>query len=502
MTARQIISFIFLVLFPLFEAACYAHLHWQRNDLLIRKRNKSAIYVASLAGWLAYFNIVVSLFGGIPCGAFYVASLLVAPISVGPQIVRALALRGTIKYSQLVIEDEISSREQLRNKPGCQLPAIPSDDEGGHQTLPALVASSAKKIEANDIMAETKRIVKMTKLVLLVIPTIFVILALALSSSTSQSQMVATDFGQCQPEPAYFQYTGLAFGIMSVGLTLVGTLLVKQIDDELSIADEIRRNSVLLGCTHVVIIVVRLAGHSDWQPLVQTVQQMVLSYSMAIVPFLPPELTLTHVASWAKQQGKRINPATKSAVPGYARPLPKARMTSTRTSIQNVMGRRGSLSDLQNDHRHREMSVSWDAGLCVLLSTEDGINSFSQHCAREFSSENVRFWCAVNDFRAMFDEEKCTPASTKDNDETSASTAHTSAEVTVAKGICRLFIDPHSKSQVNLSSKQRSDIKNAIDKGELKRATFDAAQREIFSVMSRDSYPRFLASKKNRLQMM
>lgn len=495
MTVQRIITFIFLVLFPLFEAACYAHLHWQRNDLLIRKRNKFAIHVASLAGWLAYFNLVVSLFGGVPCGAFYVASLLVAPISVGPQIVRALTLRGTIKYSQLVIEDEISSREQ-RNKPGCQLPAIPSDDEGV-QTLPALVASSAKKIEANSIMAKTRRTVKITKLVLLVIPTILLTLALALSSGTSQ--MLATDFSQCQPEPEYFQYTGLAFGIMSAGLALVGTIIVKQIDDELSIADEIRRNSVFLGCTYVVIIAVRLVGHHEWQPLVQTVQQMVLSYSMAIVPFLPPSLTLTHVASWARQQGKRINPATKSAVPGYARPLPKAQTTSTRASIQNAMRRRGSSSEMQNVHR--EMSVSWDAGLCVLLSTDDGISSFSQHCAREFSSENVRFWCAVNDFRAMFDEEKCTPASTKDNDEKSSPTAHTSATDTAAKGIYGLFIAPQSKSQVNLSSKQRSDVKDAIDKGQLNRATFDAAQKEIFSVMSRDSYPRFLASKNNRLLM-
>ena len=69
----------------------------------------------------------------------------------------------------------------------------------------------------------------------------------------------------------------------------------------------------------------------------------------------------------------------------------------------------------------------------------------------------------------------------------------------VGKEIYRLFIAPHSDNQVNLSSKQRSEIKSSLDSGILKKETFDAAQREILSVMSRDSYPRFLASKKNRL---
>mmetsp|Transcript_31634 Transcript_31634/g.66536 ORF Transcript_31634/g.66536 Transcript_31634/m.66536 type:complete len:110 (-) Transcript_31634:442-771(-) len=73
--------------------------------------------------------------------------------------------------------------------------------------------------------------------------------------------------------------------------------------------------------------------------------------------------------------------------------------------------------------------------------------------------------------------------------------------ITAAKDMYLLYIDHHSNAQVNLSSKQRVDIKKAIESGQEKRETFDAAQKEIFSVMSRDSYPRFLASKKNRLQL-
>ena len=68
----------------------------------------------------------------------------------------------------------------------------------------------------------------------------------------------------------------------------------------------------------------------------------------------------------------------------------------------------------------------------------------------------------------------------------------------LAQEIYNTFIDHNSSTQVNLSSKQREEVKSAIDSGQLARETFDTAQKEIFSVMSRDSYPRFLQSKKNR----
>lgn len=125
---------------------------------------------------------------------------------------------------------------------------------------------------------------------------------------------------------------------------------------------------------------------------------------------------------------------------------------------------------------HTTILLSFCAG-CLT-----GIDLFSQHCAREFSSENVLFWCAVSDYKAKFDVEKCIPEK---------SSAHE------ATAIYKHYI-ADGNTQVNLSSKQRSDIKKTIDSGRATRGTFDAAQREIFAVMSRDSYPRFLASKKNR----
>ena len=88
----------------------------------------------------------------------------------------------------------------------------------------------------------------------------------------------------------------------------------------------------------------------------------------------------------------------------------------------------------------------------------------------------------------------------EDNDEIESAPDNQMNETnTVAKGIYRLFIDQDSTTQVNLSSRMKSDLKSAYESGQFERNTFDMAQREIFSVMSRDSYPRFLASKKSRL---
>jgi hypothetical protein len=51
---------VVLFLFPLVEVVRNVQLYFKRNDLLIIKRSLFAICVTSLAGWLAYFNLVFS----------------------------------------------------------------------------------------------------------------------------------------------------------------------------------------------------------------------------------------------------------------------------------------------------------------------------------------------------------------------------------------------------------------------------------------------------------
>jgi hypothetical protein len=396
-SARHILSWICLIFFPIYEVGCYSLLYWKRNDLSIRKRNKAAIIFASLAGWMAFFTLVVSIFGGVPCGIVYIASLLVAPISSGPQLVRALALRGTMEYSRLVIEGEMTSREQRKNgssynEQGGRLPTITSGGEAvATSTTPSnLFAASEQKVKADLIMGNTRKAVLLTKVAMFLVPTVLIVLAWTLSSSSldGEDQLMTKDFGQCLPEPIHFQYASPVFSSMGLLLAILGAEFAKNIDDELGLMHEITNGVVLLGLTYLVIMIVRLAGYIGWQPLLQTLQQMALVCSMVLVPCFPE--TFSRISTWVDLQKKRINPASKSLVPGYARPLPKTKR-STRSSIREVISR-SSIAALKTDQRSRETNISWDAGLAILLSSEEGILSFSHHCTREFRS--VRCACS------------------------------------------------------------------------------------------------------------
>ena len=278
---------------------------------------------------------------------------------------------------------------------------------------------------------------------------------------------------------------------MSTILAFAVPFHLNKIDDELQIATEIRRNSIFLGFSNIAIVGLRFAGYDEWQSLTQTVQQMFLSLSMATI-LLFPHLTLR---LW-----HRVSPATAITVPGsgYGRPLPRTRESNTRSSLQNIIGRRASSSE---EMISREAVVSWDAGLCVLLSSEDGIASFIKHCTREFSSENIQFWCAVNEYKAKYDE--ATRRSLDHHRDPLTMNTDKNVEMcSIAGELYKMFIDNDSPTQVNLSSKQKLDIKYEIDAccgrkglGSLRRDLFDVAQKEIFAVMSRDSYPRYLSSK-------
>ena len=64
-----------------------------------------------------------------------------------------------------------------------------------------------------------------------------------------------------------------------------------------------------------------------------------------------------------------------------------------------------------------------------------------------------------------------------------------------AKEIFETYIQINAEYQVNISSSQRLLVQTQLTSTyKMPRDIFDKAQRDVFAVMSRDSYPRFLAS--------
>ena len=65
-----------------------------------------------------------------------------------------------------------------------------------------------------------------------------------------------------------------------------------------------------------------------------------------------------------------------------------------------------------------------------------------------------------------------------------------------ANEIYKMYIEVGSELQINISSLQRKAVEKAINKSSrIELSTFDNAQNEVYALMSRHSYPRFLASR-------
>lgn len=163
------------------------------------------------------------------------------------------------------------------------------------------------------------------------------------------------------------------------------------------------------------------------------------------------------------------------------------------------------------------------------------VKHISSHSTCSSSLRKVRFWVAVTEYKAKFDEESYPNLSAADtDDETETTTSNDGAGrgdktpeseiVDLARSIYATYVED-AEHQVNLSFKHKSDLKKAIDSNELKENTFDAAQKEIFALMvsrskvliflslrsnthifsrcqARDSYPRYLAASKRRTRFL
>ncbi|XP_047696027.1 regulator of G-protein signaling 1 isoform X1 [Prionailurus viverrinus] len=114
--------------------------------------------------------------------------------------------------------------------------------------------------------------------------------------------------------------------------------------------------------------------------------------------------------------------------------------------------------------------MQWSQSLEKLLANQIGQDVFGSFLKSEFSEENIEFWLACEDYK-----------------KTDSDLLHCKAEK-----IYKAFVHSDAAKQINIDFRTReSTAKN------IKAPTptcFDEAQKIIYTLMEKDSYPRFLKS--------
>jgi hypothetical protein len=121
-------------------------------------------------------------------------------------------------------------------------------------------------------------------------------------------------------------------------------------------------------------------------------------------------------------------------------------------------------------------------------------NYFSRVQNDIHSVENIQFYSVVTDFHKAVDilrAPTCDDKSEHDESDIGA----------FAEEIFETYVKVGSELQINISATQRKGVEKGMKKSSyIERSIFDNAQKEVYALMSRHSYPRFLASRNQELK--
>ncbi|CAI2347678.1 unnamed protein product [Caenorhabditis sp. 36 PRJEB53466] len=118
-----------------------------------------------------------------------------------------------------------------------------------------------------------------------------------------------------------------------------------------------------------------------------------------------------------------------------------------------------------------EMVYAWAASFDALMKTRHGQRHFAEFLKGEYSDENILFWQACEELKRERNPEK-----TEEK----------------ARIIYEDFISILSPKEVSLDSKVREMVNQNMARPSSN--TFDEAQNQIYTLMARDSYPRYISS--------
>ncbi|XP_040040942.1 regulator of G-protein signaling 21 isoform X2 [Gasterosteus aculeatus] len=118
-----------------------------------------------------------------------------------------------------------------------------------------------------------------------------------------------------------------------------------------------------------------------------------------------------------------------------------------------------------------EDTQQWSQSLERLLESKYGLATFRNFLKSEYSDENIEFWLTCEDYKKI------------------KSSFRMSSR---AKKIYEQFIKAESPKEINIDYQTREQIKRNVKTPTVH--SFDDAQKIVYGLMERDSYPRFLRS--------
>ncbi|CAL2036932.1 CBN-RGS-1 protein [Caenorhabditis brenneri] len=118
-----------------------------------------------------------------------------------------------------------------------------------------------------------------------------------------------------------------------------------------------------------------------------------------------------------------------------------------------------------------DMVYAWGQSFDNLMAFKIGQKYFAEFLKSEYSDENILFWQACEELKREKNSEKMEEK---------------------ARIIYEDFISILSPKEVSLDSKVREIVNTNM--GRPTQSCFDEAQLQIYQLMARDSYPRFLTS--------
>ena len=123
----------------------------------------------------------------------------------------------------------------------------------------------------------------------------------------------------------------------------------------------------------------------------------------------------------------------------------------------------------QNVH-FTDQVIQWAESLNDLLSDPEGVEMFLSFLRKEHSAENIQFWIECQKYKNTA-AEKLSDA---------------------ARNIHKEYLMENARFQINIDSSRLKEIEQNLDK--VNAWTFANVEQDIFHLMKRDSYPRFLKS--------